>query len=426
MAQSERLRVLFCDHLSMARGKYLPASKIGDGSSAFCQSVFGVQFDKDLLPAPGSKMMEGLPDMLASWKAEDIRPSWADGERIVVADLSEVDGTPHPCCGRSALRRAIGDWGEMGLKPYVGIELEATAFQFNEDGSLTPYDTPGGFVYGTGPFNDPAGFSDAIWERAEAAGFRLDMITTEYFAPQFEFTLGFDEALKALDDIFLFKLLAREVALEHGILLTFLPMPIEGIGGIGMHINFSFQDDKGNNIIGRGDALGPVAEGAIAGLLRHHRALAGVLCPTVTSYQRLQPGGLAGVWNNWAVNHRGVTIRASDKAGKTARLEHRMADATANPYTATAAVLQAARLGVKDALPLPAAETGDCFENQDADVQTPGSLADALAELAADKALTDAIGQELVDNLVFMKTDEIAKTRDLSGAALRDWYIHYL
>lgn len=426
MAQSERLRVLFCDHLSMARGKYLPASKIGDGSSAFCQSVFGVQFDKDLLPAPGSKMMEGLPDMLASWKAEDIRPSWADGERIVVADLSEVDGTPHPCCGRSALRRAIGDWGEMGLKPYVGIELEATAFQFNEDGSLTPYDTPGGFVYGTGPFNDPAGFSDAIWERAEAAGFRLDMITTEYFPPQFEFTLGFDEALKALDDIFLFKLLAREVALEHGILLTFLPMPIEGIGGIGMHINFSFQDDKGNNIIGGGDALGPVAKGAIAGLLRHHRALAGVLCPTVTSYQRLQPGGLAGVWNNWAVNHRGVTIRASDKAGKTARLEHRMADATANPYTATAAVLQAARLGVKDALPLPAAETGDCFENQDADVQTPGSLADALAELAADKALTGAIGQELVDNLVFMKTDEIAKTRDLSGAALRDWYIHYL
>lgn len=426
MAQSERLRVLFCDHLAMARGKYLPASKIGDGSSAFCQSLFGVQFDKDLLPAPGSKMMQGLPDMLATWKGEDIRPSWVDGERIVVADLTEVDGSPHGCCGRSALKKAITDWQSDGLSPYVGIELEATAFQFNEDGTLSPYDTPGGYVYGTGPFNDPAGFSDAIWARAEEAGFRLDMITTEYFAPQFEFTLGFDEALKALDDIFLFKLLAREVALEHGILLTFLPMPIEGIGGIGMHINFSFRDKAGTNVIGGGDTLGAVAEGSIAGLVRHHRALAGVLCPSVTSYQRLQPGGLAGVWNNWAINHRGVTTRASDKPGKTARLEHRMADATANPYTATAAVLQAARLGVKDKLPLPAAETGDCFETQDADVKTPGNLTEALKELALDTALTSAIGQELIDNQLFMRADEIEKTKDLSGDSLRDWYIHYL
>jgi glutamine synthetase len=160
--------------------------------------------------------------------------------------------------------------------------------------------------------------------------------------------------------------------------------------------------------------------------VHHHRGMAGLLCPTVTSYHRLQPGGLAGVWNNWAINHRGVTTRASEEPGKTARLEHRMADVTSNPYTAAATVLQAARLGVVNKYPLPPAETGDCFEHQDASVQTPGSLAEALKELAADTALTSAVGPELVANLIFMKTDEIEKTKDLKGDALRDWYIHYV
>jgi len=426
MSQSERLRVLFADHLSIARGKYIPGRKAGGGETAVSQSLFGVQFDKDLLPAPGAKMMEGLPDMLVKWDPAEIRDSWNSDEKVVVADLQESDGSPMACCPRTALKKAIVDWGELGLTPYVGIELEATAFQFNEDGGIEPYDTPGGVVYGTGPFSDPVGFTDAIWARAEEAGFNLDMITTEYFAPQFEFTLTFDEALKAVDEIFLFKSLAREVALEHGILLTFLPMPIEGIGGIGMHINFSFRDKDGKNVIGGGDELGEIAEGAIAGLVKHHRGMAALICPTVTSYQRLQPGGLAGVWNNWAVNHRGVTTRASEAPGKTARLEHRMADVTSNPYTATATVLQAALLGVKNKYPLPPAETGDCFENQDATVLAPSSLAEALVDLGKDTALSEAVGQTLVDNLIFMKTDEIEKTKDLSGDALRDWYIHYL
>lgn len=426
MPQSERLRVLFSDHLSLPRGKLVPGRKAHSGETMVCQSLFGVQFDKDLLPSPGSKMMQGLPDMAVTWNPDDIRESWVDGEKIVVAELKEMDGSAHGCCPRGALKRAVADWDKLGLKPFVGIELEATAFQFNEDGGLEPYDTPGGYVYGTGPFSDPAGFTDAIWERAEAAGFDLDMIATEYFTPQFEFTLTFDNALKAVDDIFLFKLLAREVALEHGILLTFLPLPIEDIGGIGMHINFSFQDKDGKNVIGGGDQLGAVTEGCIAGLVRHHRSLAGLICPTVTSYNRLQPAALAGVWANWGVNHRGVTTRASEAPGKSARLEHRMADVTANPYTATAAVLQASRLGVVDKLPLPPAETGDCMESQDATIKTPDTLAEALAELQADTALTAAVGQELVDNLIFMKTDEIEKTKDLSGTALRDWYIHYL
>jgi glutamine synthetase len=426
MSKPERLRVLFCDHLNLARGKYVPFKGAVDGGQSFCRSTFGVQFDKDLMPSPGSMMLEGLPDMEARYLGGDIRDGWHDGEKVVVGDLWDIHGDPLGMCGRQALKRAIADWGAKGLKPMVGIELEASAFQFTEDGGLEPYDNPGGIVYGTGPFADPAGVTEAIWDRAIEAGFRLDMITAEYDTPQFEFTLSFDEALKAVDDTFLFRQLAREVALEHGILLTFLPKPLADKGGNGMHINFSFQNADGNNVIGSGDNPGDLAKGCMAGLIHHHQGMTALIAPTVTSYQRLQPAGLAGVWNNWGVDHRGVTTRISSEAGAKARLEHRMADATANIYTAIATVLQVARLGLENDYALPPAETQDCFEGQDATVCAPSSLGEALDLLEADTAVSGAVGQLLVDNLIFMKRDEIEKTKDLSGDALRDWYIHYL
>ncbi len=428
---SERLRLLFCDHLSIARGKYLPASKIGDGASRFCQSTFGVHYDKDLLPSPGSMMMEGLPDMEARYLASEVRDSWELGTKVVIGDLYVADGEPLGMCGRGALKRAVADWEAEGLSPKVGIELEAFALVRNEEGALVPYDNPGGVVYGTGPFTDPAGFTDAIWESAESCGFALECVTAEYDTPQFEFTLKFDDAVKALDDIFLFRQMAREVAFDHGIHLTFMPKPLEEAGGCGLHVNFSFTDDKGNNALATGDVGGPdnlndLGRGCLAGLMQHHKGLAGLIAPTTPSYQRLQPASLSGYWQNWAGDHRGVTARISREGGAKSRLEHRMADASANPYTATAAVLQAARLGVKNGYDLQAMETGDCFENTDATTGTAADLAGAISDLEADKALSEAVGQLLVDNHVFMKQQEVEKTKDLEGEALRDFYVHFI
>lgn len=423
---TERLRLLFCDHLSLARGKYLPASKIGDGASRFSQAVFGVQYDKDLLPAPHSKMLQGCPDLEARYLAADIRDGWEDDTKVVIGDLYESDGTSFPPCGRSALKRAVTDWQALGYTVKVGMELEAYAFEIGEDGSLTPYDTPGAFVYGTGPFTDPTGFTDAIWETAATAGFNIDVITAEYDSPQFEFTLTFDDAVKAVDDIFLFRQLAREVALQHGILLTFLPKPMAELGGNGLHVNFSLWDKNGENVIGAGAEPTDLTKSCIAGLLHHHQAMAGLIAPTVTSYQRLQPASMAGYWANWAIDHRGVTTRISAEGGKYARIEHRMGDATSNPYTLVATVLQAARLGVVHGYDLQDPESQDCFMGQDATIGVAENLAGALVDLVADADLCQAVGQGLVDNHIFIKEDEIAKTKDLTGDALRDFYIHYL
>ena len=428
---SDRLRAIFCDHLSIVRGKYLPASKVGNDSTRFCRSTFGVHYDRDLLPSPGSMMMQGLPDMELRWHAADIRDSWEDGTKIVIGDLFTDDGSSLPMCPRGALRRAVADWQAKGLSPKIGIELEAFAMVRTEDGSFVPYDTPGGVVYGTGIFSDPLGFNDAIWNMASELGFRLDMITAEYDTPQFEYTLTFDDAVKAVDDIVLFRQMAREVAFNHGVYLTFMPKPLPDTGGSGMHINLSFSDDKGVNALANGDHGGPdnmneLARGCLAGLVHHHKGLAGLIAPTANSYKRLQPASLSGYWRNWGGDHRNVTTRISSEGGPKARLEHRMADASANPYTAVAAVLQAARLGLESGYELPEIETGDGFENTDATVGTATDLAGATADLEADTALAAAVGQGLVDNHVFMKQQEVEKTSALDDTALRDFYIHFI
>ena len=116
----ERLRVLFCDHLNIARGKYVPL-KGGDGAARFCRGTFGVTYDKDLIPAPGAEVLGGLPDMEAVWQVADIRPGWEPATRVVMSDLHANDGSPLPMCGRSALKRAVAQWNALGYDPMVGM-----------------------------------------------------------------------------------------------------------------------------------------------------------------------------------------------------------------------------------------------------------------------------------------------------------------
>ena len=429
---SNRLRALFIDHLSIPRGKYMPASKIGDASTRFARATFGVHYDRDLLlDAPHAKVREGAPDMELRWRGEDVRKGWEPDTSVVLGDLYDADGSPLSLCPRGALKRAVAAWEKHGLKPMLGIELEAYALQGGEDGRLRPYDAPGGGVYGTGPFADPMRINDVIWNKALEMGFRLDLITAEFDSPQFEYTLTFDDALTAVDDIVLFRQMAREIALDHGIVLTFLPKPLSELGGSGMHINFSFQDAEGKNALATGEVGGPdhlndLSRGCLAGLVHHHEGLAGLIAPTAGSYRRLQPSSLSGYWKNWGGDHRGVTTRVSGEGGAKARLEHRMADASANPYTAAAAVLQAARLGFEARMDLPPIETGDGFDTVDARTGTAPNLRKAIQDLQADTALVDAVGRELVENHAFMKEREFRKTRELEPDALLDFYVWFI
>lgn len=172
--------------------------------------------------------------------------------------------------------------------------------------------------------------------------------------------------------------------------------------------------------------MNDLARGCLAGVLHHHKGLAGLIAPTANSYMRLQPGSLSGYWQNWGGDHRNVTTRISSEGGAKARLEHRMADASANPYTAVAAVLQASLLGVEKGYTLPPMETGDGFDRTDAREGTAIDLKGAVADLERDTVLAEAVGAELVANHVFMKRKEVRKTRDLEGDGMRDFYVHFV
>lgn len=428
MNNYRRVRVLFSDHLGLARGKYQPINTAVGGEARFCISLYGLTYDKQLLPVPGSGLLDGLPDVVAKFKEEDIRPSWEADTGVVIPDI-EFKGEPLAHCGRNVLKKTIAQFEGMGLTPYVGIELEAYVFQKNRYGKWVPYDTPGAYVYGTGSTVDPAGLIDEVWEQAEACGIELESFNSEFDSPQFELTLKYDKALEAVDQIFLFKAMAKEIFEQNGYLLSFMPKPLSKNGGSGMHVNFSFNDKKGNNAIydkSAKDGLSDIAKKSISGLVQHHEGMSALLAPTVNSYRRLLPASLSGYWANWGYDHRGVTTRIPDERGAGTRIEFRMADCAANPYTAVATVLQAAKLGIENDYELPDAETLDCLESQSTDRHVPDNLALALEALNADKDLCQAVGQELVDNHTAIKEQE---WQDYS-AHTTDWefdqYLKYI
>ncbi|MEL7157508.1 MAG: glutamine synthetase, partial [Actinomycetota bacterium] len=202
---------------------------------------------------------------------------------------------------------------------------------------------------------------------------------------------------------------AREVALSRGLDLTFMGKPFAGVAGNGLHVNFSLSDGEGNNVMAdpaAADGLSAVAKSCLAGLVAHHQGLTPLCAPTVNAYRRLQPGELNGYWANWGHEHRCAANRVPGERGPATRIENRIGDGSANLHLATAAVLQAARLGVVEGLPCPEPLTTDGFEEINTDVCSAPDLAQALVHLQADDALVDAVGADIVANFVANKEAE--------------------
>ena len=403
----DRLRLLWPDHLGLARGKYLTPEKAGSGT-AHCISLFTLGFDREMIPHDGGLFWSGLPDCDATFDESSVRPGWQEGTAVAIPDITR-GGQPVPLAPRSVLRDVVSRWGDKGLTPMVGIELEAFLFEPDGEGGWRPISTPGAFVYGTGSSVDPTGTIDDIMETAVRAGIRLESVNSEYDNGQFELTLRYDDAISAADDAFLFKVMAREVAASHGMLLTFMGKPINGRGGSGLHVNLSFDDETGENVMGdteAEDGLSDFSRSVIAGMLHHHVGMTALLAPTVNAYKRLQPGSLCGYWANWGYDHRGVSVRVPPARGEGTRLEHRVADGSVTPHQAVAAVLAASLLGHEKGYDPPPVETLDCIERASTDVVTPASLSAALDALEGDTDFVEAFGAAYVDGFVTVKRAE--------------------
>ncbi len=427
MGKYDRVRLLWPDHLGLARGKYLPM-RLADQGTNHVVTTFGLGYDRTIRDVSGGYLHHGLPDVHSSIDS-DLRPSWEDDRTAVAIGHLTLGDEPYPVAARHVLQRAIADWAALGYTVKVGLELEAYVLEPDSAGGWRRWSTPQSFVYATGRAADPVGLIDDITWTAERCRFRPESINAEFDESQFELTLEYDDALRAADDAFLFRVMARETALKHGLDLTFMGKPFSESAGNGVHVNVSLVDAAGNNAFAdpaAADGLSALAKSTLAGLCRHHPAMTALCAPTVNAYRRLQPGALNGYWGNWGYAHRCAGSRVPETRGDSTRVESRLSDGSANIHLAVAAVLQAARLGVVHQYPCPAPLAGDGFEDPETDVRSADSLGEALDDLRRDQPLSEAVGPECVANFIDNKQAEweqylAAVGTDVPGPDVTKW-----
>ncbi|MGA7227285.1 MAG: glutamine synthetase [Acidimicrobiia bacterium] len=422
----DRVRFLWPDHLGLARGKYLSALRAGEGSN-HCVALFSLQLNREMIPFPGAHH-ESFPDVEARFDVDKIRAGWEKRTGVVVASITK-DGVPVELAPRSILKRVIGDWNALGYRPQVGFELEAFLFEPDGDRGWRPIHTPGSYVYGTGTAVDPSGTIEEIMDTALSLGIELESVNSEYDDGQFELTLRYDDALRAADDAFLFKVMSKEVAAKRGYLLTYMGKPVTDRGGSGIHVNWSLLDGDGNNAFfdpGDPEGLSKLARHCIAGIVNDHVSMTALVAPTVNAYKRLQPGSLNGFYANWGWDHRGVALRVPPSRGPGTRLEHRLADGATSVHVAAAATLVAGLRGVQGELECPPAETQDCITGVDTDVSVPLSLGAALDSLEEDKEFVEAFSPAYVEGFLAIKRAEwqryVTHTTDWEVAEYLEYY----
>jgi glutamine synthetase len=423
-----RLRLLIPDILGLERGKYLFGDVAESGHAAFCIGLYPLTTDREILPIPRQQFDVGLPDVEVQLDRDTLRPGWEDDTLVGIGDVSQA-GKPLEVDPRNVLREAIQAWRDMGLEPQMAYELEFYLCERSEDGAWAPVDLPSHRVYGTGMSVDPSGAVHEMVSACLASGFAVESWCSEFDSAAFEVNWRYRDALEAADEAFLFRVLVHEIAARHGRLATFMGRPFNDRGGSGMHLNFSFRRADGSNAFhdpADPDGLSDLARRSIAGLLAHHRGMAAICAPSVNAYKRLKPDMLNGYLANWGFDDRSVGVRVPPARGEGSRAEHRMADASANPYLAGAALLHAARMGVVEELELgPPQEPG---AEPNTDVAVANTLADALDDLQADPKLAGALGEWLVESFVMLKRaewDRYVAAGETSDTEVTPWEIEY-
>lgn len=412
---SDQIDIIFPDLLGLAHGKTVPGSR-REHPTHYAITVMVQGLDLEFLETANYSTSAGFPDMEARLDASSVRP-WRD-RQIGLAHLHFADGRDLPLDSRRALTSVVDKWRARGYSPVTGFEMEF--FLLERRSPLTKLPVPDHRVYGIGPGADPTGTLEEIVELAHACELHPEGANSEFTPSQVEASLHYQESVKAADAAFLFRILAREIARERGIDITFMARPFDDAVGNGLHVNTSLNDDTGKNAFvdeSDPDGISQLMKHFIAGLIDHHEALAAFAGPTVNSYKRLTPGMLSGYWANWGWDNRISTVRVPGQRGAGTRVEHRMADGTANPHLLTAAILAAGLSGVERELPLPNPQLGDADAAPNTDRHTPHSLEDALDALEADEALKAYFHPDLIEVYVELKRKEIGRW----NTTVTDW-----
>ncbi len=333
------------------------------------------------------------------WSPEELRRA------RVFCDIYQPGGNPFPGDPRGTLKRILAKINERGWTFNVGPEPEFFLFRKNGVQSIHPV------PHDVGGYFDFSASDDAVRVRSElmaalaGMGLEVEMGHHEVALGQHEIDFRYENALRAADNILTLKYTVKAIAAQNGLVASFMPKPIFGINGSGMHCHQSLFDKDGNNLFFDAQDtynLSSLGYGFIAGQLQHARALAAVVAPTVNSYKRLVPGYEAPVYVGWAQINRSALVRIpryTPGRDKSMRAELRFPDPSANPYLALTTMLAAALDGIDNNLPCPEPLNNVNVYHLTPEervamniAELPGSLAEALRELSNDSVLKDALG----------------------------------
>jgi glutamine synthetase len=379
-----------------------------DGSSI---EGFARIFESDMVLVPDPATYQVLP-----WSAPERRRA------RLICDAHGPDGQPSPSAPRVVLARTLARAAERGYVYNVGPELEFFLFKRNSENNSrlptrpAPHDVGGYFDFS--PRDEAQRVRSEIILALEAMGMQVEMSHHEVAGGQHEIDFRYAEAMTSADNAVTFKYTVRAIAATHGIHVSFMPKPMFGVNGSGMHTHQSLFDESGQNLFyDPGDEyhLSRLAYSFIAGQMEHARALAAVAAPTVNSYKRLTPGYEAPVYVCWAQLNRSALIRVPAHGGQwkdATRAELRCPDPSANPYLAFAAMLAAGLDGIERDLTPPPPVNEDVYGFDERDLREraigtlPGTLAEALDALEQDDVVQAALGSAITDAFLRAKRAE--------------------
>ena len=358
------------------------------------------------------------------------RPQHGKVARLI-CDVYNPDGTPFVGDPRGVLRKMLAKAEAMGYSFNVGPEAEFFLFQTDEEGKPTTKTGDEAGYFDLGPLDHGEGTRREICMMLEQMGFEIEASHHEVAQGQHEIDFKYAEALHTADNIMTFKLAVKSIAQKNGLHATFIPKPVFGINGSGMHTNMSlFKDGKNVFFDETGDKkLSKDAYHFIAGLLAHVQGMAAITNPLVNSYKRLVPGYEAPCYTAWSASNRSALIRIPAARGQSTRVELRCPDPACNPYLALAVCLAAGLDGIEKQLTPPAEITENIFkmtpEAREAKgiSSLPGSLKDAIDAMLADKLVCDTLGEHVVENYVEGKLKEWDAYRTHVSAWEIDKYI---
>ncbi len=425
--QVQFLSLQFTDVTGAVKSLDIPISRLEEAANE------GVWFDGSSVEG-FARIQESDMRLIPDLETYAILP-WSpiDSRRArIFCDIYLPDGSPFLGDPRGVLKRMLQRIDSRGWKFNVGPEPEFFLFKRNGPASIHPV------PHDVGGYFDFSATDDAVRVRTQlmaalgTMGLVVEMGHHEVALGQHEIDFEYADGLKAADNILTLKYTVKAIAAQHGLVASFMPKPIFGINGSGMHCHQSLFDGNGDNLFFDANDqynLSKLAFGFIAGQLLHAKALSAVVAPTVNSYKRLVPGYEAPVYVGWAQINRSALIRTPLYAPgreKSIRAELRCPDPSANPYLALTVMLAAALDGIDQEMqaPEPLNEINVYHltreERQEKDIdELPGSLAEALQMLDRDSVLKDALGPVIYESFKRAKWSEVEEYR----TRVTDWEV---